>query len=330
MADSPLISVVVPAYDLQQQLKECLDSLLAQSFRGFEIVLVVDRSPECPERLVEAYEMRDPRVTVLRLNAAVGIGRSRNAGAAQARGRYVLFLDSDHLLAPDALQAMADRLEETGDLDVLLFGHNREHRGRIWPGGASELLAAAGPEVFAPLERPELLGAPPLAWDRLIRREAVPAFPDGHYEEVPAVHESLLAAGRIAVLDRECVTIRRRHTLHPVGSPGSSHFDVFDQYEHSFGLLERTADAESARPHLFTRMIRHYLFVFDLAGCVPRAERPQFFHRAAEHYRRFVPEGYRRPDGREGIKFSLLATGAYAAFEVAKLSHIARGAVGRR
>lgn len=327
---SALISVVLPAYDQQEQLKDCLDSLLAQTFGDFEIVLVVDRSPDCPERLAEAYEMRDPRVNVLRLNAAVGIGRSRNAGAAHATGTYLLFLDSDHVLDPDALQAMADRLDETGEVDVLLFGHSREYGGRTWPGGAAELLTAAGPAVLAPVDRPELFGAPPLAWDRLLRRATAPSFPDGHYEEVPVAHQALLSAWRVAVLDRDCVRIRRRHTLHPTGSPGSSHFDVFDQYQRSFELLEEYPGLAPVLPFLFTRMIRHYLFVFDLAGCVPRAQRPQFFHRAAEHYRTYLPEGYRRPDGREGVKFSLLASGAYAAFEVAKLSHIARGAVGRR
>ncbi|GAA0662959.1 hypothetical protein GCM10010193_12920 [Kitasatospora atroaurantiaca] len=327
---SPLITVVLPAYDQQKQLKDCLDSLLAQSFRDFEVILVLDRSPDCPERISEAYEMRDPRVSVLRLNAAVGIGRSRDAGTARAKGEYLLFLDSDHVLDPDALQAMADRLDETGGVDVLLFGHSREHGGRTWPGGSAQLLSGLGTGVFTPLDRPQVLGAPPLVWDRLLRRATVPGFPEGRYEEVPVVHQVMLAAERIAVLDRECVTIRRRHTLHPTGSPGSSHFDIFDQYRRSFELLEGREGFDRARAFLFTRMVRHFLFVFDLAGCVPRAERPQFFHRAAEHYRAYVPDGYRRPDGREGLKFSLLSSGAYPAFEVAKLSHIARGAVGRR
>ncbi|MFD9127704.1 glycosyltransferase family 2 protein [Kitasatospora sp. NPDC059571] len=327
----PLISVVLPAHDRNGRLKECLDALLAQSFRDFEVVLVVDRSPDCPERTADAYGMRDPRVTVLRLSAAVGIGRARNAGAARARGDYLLFLDSDHLLDPDAFTAMADRLAATGEVDVLLFGHTRDHQGRSWPGGAAELLAAAGPEVTCAAERPELIGAPPLVWDRLLRRGTVPEFPDGHYDEIPVVHATTLAARRIAVLPRECVTIRRRHTLHPAGSPGASHFDLFEQYGRSFEALEAAPGGEALRPHLFTRMIRHFLFVFDLAGCVDRSERPQFFHRAAEHYRGYLPAGYRRPEGREGVKFSLLASGAYPAFEVAKLSHIARGAVsGRR
>ncbi|MFD7643542.1 glycosyltransferase family 2 protein [Kitasatospora sp. NPDC059795] len=326
----PLITVVLPAYDEQEQLKECLDSLLGQSFREFEIIVVQTPSPHCPEeRLVEAYELRDARVRVLRLDAEPGIGRARMAGATHARGDYLLFLDADHLLPADALEAMAARLAETGEVDLLLFGHNREYRGKVWQGNAAELLATVGPEVFGPDEHPELFGAPPLIWDRLLRTGTAPVFPDGFYEEVPAVHRSLLAASRIAVLDRECVTIRRRHTLHPAGSEGASHFDLFDRYEGSFELLDaRPAEAPPVHPelrtHLFTRMVRHYLFVFDLPGCLTRAERPQFFQRAAEHYKRFLPEGYKRPDGREGIKFSLLASNSYATFEVAKFSRLAR------
>ncbi len=334
---SPLISVVIPAYDQQKQLADCLDSLLAQSFRDFEVLVVVDRSPDCPGQLVDRYAARHPQVSVLHLDAAVGVGVSRSAGAARARGEYLLFLDADHLLARDALRAFADHLERTGPVDLLLFGHTRQHAGRDWPGGAEALLAEAGPEVFGPLDHPELLGAPALIWDRLVRhehwRQQGLAFPEGRYEELPVVHRAMLTARRIAVLPRACVQLRRRETVHPTGSPGSSNFDIFDQYERTFALLDELDAAEgpagpareAVRDALFTRMVRHYLFVFDLAGCVARAERPQFFHRAAEHYRRFQPPGHRRPAGREGVKFSLLSGGAYPAFEVAKLSHIARG-----
>ncbi|MEE1827949.1 glycosyltransferase family A protein [Streptomyces sp. BE20] len=345
---SPLISVVLPAHDQQKQLADCLDSLLAQSFRGFEVLVVADRSPESATVLADTYAARHPQVSVLRLDAAVGVGTARNAGAARARGAYLLFLDADHHVPPDALRALADRLDRTGPVDLLLFGHTRRHAGRDWPGGAEAQLAAAGPDVLGPLDRPELLGAPALVWDRLLRRahwqEQGLAFPDGMYEEIPLVHRAMLTAARIAVLPQDCVQLRRRETVHPTGSPGSSRFDLFDQYERSFALLdellEEGSDApagsggpgpDAVRDALFTRMIRHYLFVFDLAGCVSRAERPQFFHRAAEHHRRFQPPGHRRPAGREGVKFSLLAGGAYPAFEVAKLSHIARGALtGRR
>ncbi|MFJ2806777.1 glycosyltransferase family 2 protein [Kitasatospora sp. NPDC087271] len=332
---SPLISVVLPAYDQHEQLADCLDSLLAQSLQDVEVIVVADRSPDAAGELADAYAARHPRLSVLHLNAAVGVGVSRNAGAARATGEYLLFLDADHQLPQDALRTLADRLGQTGPVDLLLFGHSRRHNDRDWPGGAESLLAETGPEVFEPFDQPALFGAPPLVWDRLIRRghweELRLAFPDGRYEEIPVVHAALLGARRVAVLARECVQLRRRETVHPTGSPGSGVFDLFDQYERSFALLEDQPHLYAVRDALFVRMIRHYLFVFDLAGCVTRAERPQFFHRAAEHHRRFQPPGHRRPGGREGIKFSLLAGGAYPAFEMAKLSHIARGTLtGRR
>ncbi|MGF1429081.1 glycosyltransferase family 2 protein [Kitasatospora sp. LaBMicrA B282] len=331
---APLISVVLPAHDQQGQLASCLESVLDQSFGGFEVIVVTDPSPECPAELPPAAQA-DGRVSLLRLNAAVGVGQARNAGAERAAGRYLLFLDSDHLLPPGALLALAERVAVADDPDVLLFGHTRLHAGRIWPGAAAGLLAgvaeAAGPVGFAPTEHPRLFEAPAQVWDRLIGtrlwQRAELAFPEGEYEEVPVAHRALLAAGRVAVLPQELVQIRRRHTVHPAGSPGSSTFDLFEQYERSFEALAAHPEAEAVQPYLFTRMVRHYLFVFDLAGCVSRAERPNFFHRAAEHYQRFQPPGFRRPGGREGFKFSLLAGGAYSAFEVAKLSQIARTAV---
>ncbi|MEV7024896.1 glycosyltransferase [Kitasatospora sp. NPDC093558] len=328
---SPLISVVLPAYDQHSQLAACLDSLLGQSFRDVEVIVVADRSAETPQDLVDAYAAKHPQVSVLHLDAAVGVGVARNAGAARAAGEYLLFLDADHVLPPDGLQALADRLGATGPVDVLQFGHTRLHNGREWAGGAEQQLAAAGDGVAGPFERPELLGAPPLVWDRLIRRghwtELKLTFPDGRYEEIPVVFEAMLAAQRVAVLPRECVQLRRRETVHPTGSPGDSVFDLFDQYERTFALLEDQPHLYAVRDAVFVRMIRHYLFVFDLAGCVTRAERPQFFHRAAEHHRRFLPPGHKKPGGRLGVKFALLAGGAYPAFEVAKLSHIARGTI---
>ncbi|MFF4651370.1 glycosyltransferase family 2 protein [Streptomyces sp. NPDC001380] len=329
---APLISIVVPAHDESGRLGDCLDSVLRQSFADVEVLVVQDRSPQTPQTLPASS--RDPRVAVLRLGAAVGVGQARSAGADRARGGHLLFLDADHTLADGALQALADRLREAGDPDVLLFGHAHLHAGRR-PGAAAELLEAAASGTFAPLERPELFGAPAHSWDRLVRRELWVReglrFPEGLYEEVPVVVRAMLAARSAAVLPRECVELHRRHTLHPAGSPGSSHFDIFGQYERAFAHVEALGPAaEPVRVHLFDRMVRHCLFVLELGGCVPRASRQAFFRAAADHHRRYLPAGHRRPEGREGVKFSLLAGGSYSAYEIAKLSHIAGGRVASR
>lgn len=331
MLASPIISIIVAAHDLQGHLENCLNSILNQSFRDVEVIAVLDQSAECPADLVDDYARRDGRVSAVHLKGVVGISRIRNAGAEHATGDYLLFLDSDHIIGGATLQAIVDQLQDAKEPDILLFGHTRLHRRRSWPGAAAELLARQGREPFAPIDQPELFGAPAYSWDRLFRRDLWTrqglAFPDGFYEEVAVVHRAMLAADRIGVLKWNCVQIRRRHTQHPAGAPGGTHFDVFARYEESFGLLEERNALDVVAPFLFTRMIRHYLFLLNLEGCLSRTERPEFFDRASEHYRRFLPDGYKRPEGREGVKFQLVGSGKYSAFEAARLPQLARSFV---
>ncbi|MGQ5655681.1 glycosyltransferase family 2 protein [Streptomyces sp. EKR5.2] len=330
---TPMISVIVAAYDLQGQLGVCLNSILNQSFRDVEVVAVLDQSAECPAGLVDDYARRDGRVSVVRLTGVASIGRVRNAGAERAAGDYLLFLDSDHVISGETLQAMVDRLQSADEPDVLLFGHTRLHRGRAWPGAAAGFLSRQGREPFASMDQPELFGAPAYSWDRLVRRDLwirqELAFPDGLHEEVAVVHRAMLAADRVAVLKWNCVQIRRRHTQHPAGSPGGTHFDVFGRYKDTFDLLEERGALEVVAPFLFTRMIRHHLFLLNLEGCLSRSERPKFFQRASEHYRRFLPDGYEHPEGREGVKFQLVASGRYSALEATSLPQRARSFVSR-
>ena len=108
-----LLSIVLPVYKVQGYLRQCLDSVLEQSFRDFEIVAVDDCSPDHSGTILAEYATRDPRVRVLSLPENVGLGRARNAGLAQATGEYVWFVDSDDWLAAGALIAVADRLRAT-------------------------------------------------------------------------------------------------------------------------------------------------------------------------------------------------------------------------
>ncbi|WP_158702369.1 glycosyltransferase [Kitasatospora sp. MMS16-BH015] len=323
MSASPLISVILAAHDPNGSLDDCLQSILNQSFTEVEVILVRDQAAECPADQVDAWARREDRVSVVRLDGLASIGRIRNAGAERATGDYLLFLDADHLLLSSTLQAMADRLDEAYRPDVLLFGHTRLHQGKSWPGAAADLLARQRSQPFAPVQQPELFGAPAYSWDRLFRRAYWTAqrlaFPDGLHEEVATVHRAMLGAEQIAVLKWDCVQLRRRLTQHPAGSPEGSQFDVFDRYEESFGLLAEHVQLDGVKPYLFTRMVRQYLFLLNLSGAVPRGDRSRFFQRASEHYGRYLPEGYERPEGREGVKFQLVGGGKYAAFEAAKL-----------
>ncbi|MCM1319259.1 MAG: glycosyltransferase family 2 protein [Muribaculaceae bacterium] len=120
----PTISIVVPVYNVENYIYDCVNSILSQTFRDFEVILVDDESPDnCPlicDRIVARYnelpEMPSFRV-IHKKNA--GLGMARNTGIEAAKGRYVLFLDSDDTLRRDALETLYNVILQNPDVQVV-------------------------------------------------------------------------------------------------------------------------------------------------------------------------------------------------------------------
>ncbi|MEO3766844.1 CDP-glycerol glycerophosphotransferase family protein [Streptomyces sp. B5E4] len=287
----PRFSVIVPAYRVQAYLDECLESVLTQSFTDVEVIAVDDRSPDFCGEIIDGAAARDPRLTAVHLSANVGLGRARNAGLERATGDYVLFLDGDDTLVPGALQAIADRLAATADPDVLVYDYARTYwDGRHARNVRADLLAEREPQVFRLAERPELLRLLMVVWNKAYRRDFIAAqglsFPPGYYEDTPWTYPALLAAERIAVLDRVCVHYRQRRSGNILGTPGEQHLDVFEQYERVFAFLAARR-LERWRPVLFVRMVDHLTTIFNKSERVPRHKRAEFFRRTRALYVRY-------------------------------------------
>lgn len=102
---TPTISVIVPVFNVEQYLNECIDSILKQSFQDFELILIDDGSTDQSGKICDAYVKKDPRVIVLH-RANGGLSAARNTGIEIASGNYLFFVDSDDLIAPDSLERM--------------------------------------------------------------------------------------------------------------------------------------------------------------------------------------------------------------------------------
>ncbi|MFD0342001.1 CDP-glycerol glycerophosphotransferase family protein [Streptomyces sp. NPDC127117] len=256
-----LLSVVVPAHRVQGYLRAAIESVLGQIPGEPELLVVDDGSRDGSAAIAAELARRDPRVRVITLPEHLGAGPARNAGAAAARGRYLLFLDGDGLLLPGALDAVADRLA-TGDPDVLLLGHDRVDR---WGDVSAPGPAPDGFSTDVP---------------RLFRRTFWTAhglhFTDGPYEDVLPVHRATLVAadaGTLDTLDRICVRHRIRRPGTPATTPGRHHFAVLDAYRR---LLAETGDD----PRIRAARTRHLLAVLDDPGRIAPGDRAAF-HRAA-------------------------------------------------
>ena len=107
------ISVIVPVYGVEAYLDRCVQSLLEQSYRDFELILVDDGSPDSCGAMCDAWAAKDGRIKVVHKENG-GLSDARNAGLAVASGAYIAFVDSDDWVAPDYIRMMAQAIDETG------------------------------------------------------------------------------------------------------------------------------------------------------------------------------------------------------------------------
>ncbi|MEU5718864.1 bifunctional glycosyltransferase family 2 protein/CDP-glycerol:glycerophosphate glycerophosphotransferase [Streptomyces sp. NPDC020403] len=330
----PRFSVIVPAYRVQAYLHACLDSVLDQSYKDYEIIVVDDCSPDACGPIADEYAARDPRVTVVHLPHNAGLGPARNAGIARASGDYLLFLDGDDTLTPEALQSIADRLDATGGPDVLVYDYARTY----WSGEAvrnafAAHLAETGPPSFRLAQRPELLKVLMVVWNKAYRREFIEAegfaFPPGYYEDTPWTYPVLMAAGSIAVLDAVCVGYRQRRRGNILSTTTRRHFDVFDQYDRVFAFIDSRPGLALWRPVMFRRMLDHFSTLFTSRGRLPRGTHAEFFRRARAHCRRYRAPGAPVPF-RSRLRHALFRLGAHRTYRTLWAGQQLRGRLRRR
>lgn len=124
----PILSVIVPVYNVEKYLRDCLESILKQSFKDFELIIVNDCSTDNSESIINEYEEKDPRVFCIKHTENKGLGAARNTGMRHANGKYVSFIDSDDFISKDlykyAINAFNDEKVKLVFLPVLVYYEN--------------------------------------------------------------------------------------------------------------------------------------------------------------------------------------------------------------
>ncbi len=123
--DRPRVSVIVPVYNAQSYLRQCLDSITGQTLREIEIFCVDDGSTDGSAQILEEYKGRDSRLHVIRQENA-GAGAARNRGLAEASGEYLSFLDADDFFEPDMLERAYERAV-SGNAQIVVFRSDQYH-----------------------------------------------------------------------------------------------------------------------------------------------------------------------------------------------------------
>ena len=108
---SKTVSVIIPVYNVEKYLRDCVDSVLAQTYTDLEIILVDDGSPDNCGAICDEYAARDSRIKVIHKENG-GLSDARNAGLDIARGEYIYFVDSDDYIKPETVKRLVKRCEQ--------------------------------------------------------------------------------------------------------------------------------------------------------------------------------------------------------------------------
>jgi glycosyltransferase involved in cell wall biosynthesis len=119
MKDAPQASIIIPVYNVERYLEECLDSAVGQTLQDIEIICVNDGSTDGSRAILERYAHTDPRIIIVDKQNG-GLSSARNAGLDVANGEYVIFLDSDDFQESELLELCCEKAEESS-LDIVFF-----------------------------------------------------------------------------------------------------------------------------------------------------------------------------------------------------------------
>ena len=144
--NGPLISVIVPVYDVGKYLSKCLDSLLAQTWRNLEIIVVDDGSPDGSWDIMQDYAARDSRVRIFRKKNG-GVSAARNFGMDAAEGEYLGFVDPDDWVSPHYLEWMAEAMQDSVEARLLVACAHVYYRMESSPYADEALLKELGDEA---------------------------------------------------------------------------------------------------------------------------------------------------------------------------------------
>lgn len=224
-----LISVIVPVFNTEKYLDACIQSLVSQSHRNLEIILVDDGSTDKSGQICEAWAAQDGRIQVVHQSNR-GLSCARNRGVVQSGGSYISFVDSDDWLDPDFYRVLlAQLLDNNADMAASCVK-------RVYQNG-EQLYPYSDQKVYTPDEAMETVitgtGFTVMACNKLYKRKLVTSnpFPEGHIHEDDYVMYKIIADCERLTFCRDVFYHYRQRRHGTIGSGLSCRFeDKYDSY----------------------------------------------------------------------------------------------------
>lgn len=209
------LSVIIPIYNVEKYISQCLDSILNQAFKDFEIICVNDGSSDNSLSVLQRFKNQDERIIIIdKKNEGSGI--ARNAGLSIAKGDYIYFVDGDDWVEENVFGKILSKADEL-NTDILIFGGLSYYNGKGKKGGysADKLPKKYLNKVFSAKDiKKDIFNFPSTAWTKLYKRDFLIKnnikFQDIKVgqDQLPFFH-SMIKAKRIALLPENIYCYRK-------------------------------------------------------------------------------------------------------------------------
>lgn len=257
----PKVSVIVPVYNVERYLEKCVRSVLAQSERDFELLLVDDGSPDGCGALCDRLAEEDSRIRVIH-QENMGLGGARNTGIEKARGEWLLFVDSDDWIEPDTLEkALAAGEREKADLVLFAFRSVTEE------GKTVQIFREDMPkeEALRIPEHRDIFLTAPCAWDKLYRAELFARTGVRYplrvwYEDIRTTLKLFLSAETAVFLNDVCYNYLLREGSITKNINADRNVEILDAFEDILSYFQEQGQWEKYRNELcFLTLFHLYL-----------------------------------------------------------------------
>lgn len=200
--NEPLISVIIPVYNVEKFLKKCLNSVISQDYKNLEIILIDDCSSDDSGKICDEYSKTDSRIKVIHKTENEGVSSARNTGLENISGQYFSFVDSDDWIEPDMISYLYNGIIEN-DADISVCGHSAENTWKNKSDHVQYKLVFNKKEAFNQLIHDVYLKS--YLWNKLykVKTKKNVMFPKNKtYEDLGEAYKFIINADKIVILPK--------------------------------------------------------------------------------------------------------------------------------
>jgi glycosyltransferase involved in cell wall biosynthesis len=278
----PKVTIIIPVYNVEKYLRQCLDSIVNQTMQDIQIICVNDGSTDGSPAILEEYAAQDPRIEVYHQENQGG-GSARNAAYPYIRGKYAYFADPDDWLELDLCQQCYDRVEVTEADFVALrfFGYKSDHEW-CWKPFDTSL-----PEIRQSSEEKYEILQYAAPWRAFLRSEFLLSqnirFVEGKrpYNDMLAFWKWVVLANRIVIHDNPLYHYRQTRSDSYQQTLNEKHLIIIETYNDIENMLKENGCYDAYKEFLFPSKFGHYCTVHSK---LPHSLQPRFLRHIRRHW----------------------------------------------